>query len=73
MSYSTITGIDVYLWFIGGKECISSILVLMCMLENAGRWLTRASHKINKKYNTATTDTIDPTLAKIFQNINVSG
>ena len=68
-----MAGIEVYLWFIGGKECINSILVLWWILEIVGRWLTNASHKINKNIITATTDTIDPILDTTFQNIKLSG
>lgn len=43
------SGIDAYLWFIGGNECINSTLVLRCILEIAGRCLTKASHRIKRK------------------------
>merc|ERR1711972_610614 len=45
----------------------------MCILDTAGRCLTRASHKINRKYNTDTTEIIDPILATTFHNMNLSG
>jgi len=63
----------VYLWFIGGNECINSNDVFIWFLEIAGRWLTIDSHRINKKNITETILIIDPTLAIIFQNINLSG
>jgi len=63
----------VYLWFIGGKECIISKDVLIWLLEIAARWLTIDSHKINKKNITETIEIIEPTLAITFQNIKLSG
>jgi hypothetical protein len=68
-----ITGIDVYLWFKGGNVCISSNEDDRCILEIAGRCLTKASQIINKKNITDTTDTIDPSLAKTFQKEKKSG
>ena len=58
---------------IGGKECIISKDVFICVLQIAGRCLTIDSHKINKKNITETIETIDPILAMIFQNIKLSG
>ena len=66
-------GIEVYLWVIGGKECIISSEVFMWALLIAARWLTKASHKINKKNITLIIEIIDPTLAITFQNINLTG
>jgi len=63
----------VYLWFKGGNECINSTLEPMWALEIAGRWLTQASHKINRKNKTDTTETTDPTLATTFQKSKESG
>lgn len=57
----------------GGKECISSNEVFILFLAMAGRWLTKDSHKINKKNITDTKEIIDPNLATTFQNINLSG
>lgn len=71
--YSVTSGIEAYLWFIGGNECINSTLVLWCILETAGRCLTKASHMIKRKYITAITEIIDPTLATIFHLIRLSG
>ena len=56
-----------------GKECISSKDVFIWFLLIAGRCLTNDSHKINKKNITAIIEIIEPTLAIIFQNINLSG
>ena len=66
-------GIEVYLWFIGGKECIISTEVFICELLIAGRCLTSASQRINKKNITLIIEIIEPTLAITFQNINLSG
>ena len=66
-------GIDVYLWFIGGNECIISKDVFIWVLQIAGRCLTIDSHKINKKNITDTIEIIEPILAMIFQNIKLSG
>jgi hypothetical protein len=68
-----MTGIDVYLWVRGGKACINSKEEDKWILEIAGRCLTKASQIINKKNITDTTETMDPRLAKTFQNEKKSG
>ena len=68
-----IIGIDIYLWFIGGNECINSNDVFIWFLLRADRCLTNASHKINKKNITEITEIIEPILEITFQNINLSG
>ena len=72
-AYTTTPGTEEYLCVVGGKECISSILVFMWHLEIAGRCLTNASHRINNNPITEITETIDPILATMFHVVNVSG
>jgi hypothetical protein len=57
----------------GGKECLISKEAHKAFDVKAGRCLTKASHIINIKYITATTEIIEPNLAIKFQNINLSG
>lgn len=52
----------------GGKECDISSDLFEALALNTGRWLTRASQRINTKKITETTEIIEPTLATEFQS-----
>lgn len=71
--FKETTGIEEYLWFKGGKECINSSEVAIWFLDKAGRWLTKASQIIKRKNITEITDTIEPNLATTFQYVKKSG
>jgi hypothetical protein len=52
---------------------VKSSVTEVDLINRAGRCLDKDSHKTNNIKKTETMDTIDPTLATIFQEVYISG